>query len=89
MPEIPVAPAIVAEHEMAGVRKALARLPADQREVLLLHHCWGYSFREIAHTLGIRGTTAKVRAHRGLAKLRELLGRSPVTAAGGPAKSTG
>jgi RNA polymerase sigma factor (sigma-70 family) len=38
--------------ERAGVRRALARLPDRQRDCLLLRHS-GYSYAEIADTLGI------------------------------------
>ncbi len=57
-----------------AVRGALGTLPEDQREVLLLHHVWGFSFAEIGQTLGIRAGAAKVRSHRALARLRKLLG---------------
>jgi DNA-directed RNA polymerase specialized sigma24 family protein len=50
------------------------RLPSDGREALLLHHVWGFSFVEIGGLLGIRGGTAKLRAHRALTALRSLLG---------------
>lgn len=45
-------------------------LKPSLRESLLLHHVWGFSFKEIGRILGVRETTAKVRAHRGLEKLR-------------------
>jgi RNA polymerase sigma factor (sigma-70 family) len=38
--------------ERAGVRRTLARLPARQRDCLLLRHS-GYSYAEIADTLGV------------------------------------
>lgn len=61
------------------VREALGRrldyLTEAQREALLLHHVWGYSFGEIAERLGIHVSTAKVRAHRGVARLRDAYGR--------------
>ena len=57
-----------------AVRGALGKLPEDQRELLLLHHVWGFSFAEIGQTLGIRANAAKVRSHRAIARLRKLLG---------------
>lgn len=60
--------------ERDGLRRSLARLPVSRREPLLLHHVWGFSFREIAGMLGLREVTAKVRSHRGLADLRQMLG---------------
>jgi len=55
------------------IHKALAELPGEGREALLLHHFWGFSFQEIGAILGIRAGTAKVRAHRGLKRLRKAL----------------
>ena len=55
------------------VRRALADVPADQREALLLHHVEGWSFAEIAARLGIRVNAAKTRAFRGMKKMREQL----------------
>lgn len=55
------------------VRNALDQLPAGQREAILLHRWEGLSFGEIAEAVGISETAAKVRAHRGYERLRELL----------------
>jgi RNA polymerase sigma-70 factor (ECF subfamily) len=56
-----------------GVRRALAGVPRDQREALLMHHVGGWSFAEIAARLGIRVNAAKTRAFRGMKKMREQL----------------
>ena len=53
---------------------ALDRIPNDQREVIELHWLAGLSFPELAESIGITVAAAKVRAHRGYVKLRELLG---------------
>ncbi len=66
-----------------SVTWALARLPADQREVIELHWFGELSFPEPAGSLGIGVAAAKVRAHRGYVKLRELLGEG-VGPAGNP-----
>lgn len=55
------------------VQDALAQLPEDQRESVLLHHVEGFSFKEIADMLNLRESAVKVRAHRGYEKLRTLL----------------
>ncbi len=73
LPDLPV-PAVgegVADREW--VRKAVAVLPEDRREPLLLHHVWGFSFKEIAGLLGIREGAAKVRAHRARKQLQDFL----------------
>jgi RNA polymerase sigma-70 factor (ECF subfamily) len=55
------------------VRNALFQLSSDQREILWLHHAWGMSFREISGILGIGRSAAKLRAHRAIKILREIL----------------
>ena len=57
-----------------AVETALAKLPPDQREAVVLHKLQELSFEEIAAVLGISVGAAKVRAHRGYQRLRELLG---------------
>jgi RNA polymerase sigma-70 factor (ECF subfamily) len=55
------------------IRVALTRLAEGRREALVLHHILGMSFREVGAVLGISEGAAKVRAHRALAELRELM----------------
>ena len=55
------------------VRRALAKLPPDRAEVLLLHHVWGFTFDEIGKILGIRSGAARVRASRAMGAVRGLL----------------
>jgi RNA polymerase sigma-70 factor (ECF subfamily) len=55
------------------IRRALRRVPQDQREALLMHHVQGWSFVEIAARLGIRVNAAKTRAFRGMKKMRDHL----------------
>ena len=62
----------IAERE--ALKRALSLLSSGQREVLLMHHAWGFSFKEIGGILGILRTTAKLRAHRGMKNLRRILG---------------
>ena len=59
-----------------GLRKgqALALVSENRREALLLHHIWGFTFREIGDMLGITERAAKLRAFRGIQTLREVLG---------------
>ena len=56
-----------------AVQEALMRLPFEQREAVVLHKMQELSFEEIAGALGITVSAAKVRAHRGYHRLRELL----------------
>jgi RNA polymerase sigma factor (sigma-70 family) len=56
-----------------AVQRALAELPEGQRIPIVLHRFEGMSFAEIAEAMGLTETAVKVRAHRGYARLRELL----------------
>lgn len=57
------------------VQRALEQLPEGQRIPIVMHRFEGMSFAEIAEALGLTETAVKVRAHRGYARLRELLAR--------------
>lgn len=56
-----------------AVQDALMQLPVEQREAVVMHKLHDLSFAEIATALGISIGAAKVRAHRGYSRLRELL----------------
>ena len=56
-----------------AVQRALAQLPEGQRIAIVLHRFEGLGFAEIAESLGLTESAVKVRAHRGYARLRELL----------------
>lgn len=53
---------------------ALAQLPPEAREVVLLRDVQGLSTREAAEVLGVSEGAVKVRLHRAHARLRELVG---------------
>lgn len=77
LPEIPVAPEIEGLGDRDAVWGAIARLPAARREPVVLHHVLGMSFKEVGAVLGITEGAAKVRSHRGLVELRELMLAAP------------
>jgi RNA polymerase sigma-70 factor (ECF subfamily) len=54
---------------------ALSQLPETQREAVELIHLKELSLREAARASGTSVGAMKVRAHRGRARLREILGR--------------
>ncbi len=66
------------QHRDAGLQRALLaalnRLPMEQRQAVTLHQLEGFSFAEVADIVGCSRAAAKVRAHRGYRRLRELLG---------------
>jgi RNA polymerase sigma-70 factor (ECF subfamily) len=79
----PIEPLVAAQAEvdddlsrawLAGcVRDALDRLPADQRDAVVLAYFGGRTFRQVAVDLSIPEGTAKSRLRLGLAKLDALL----------------
>jgi RNA polymerase sigma-70 factor (ECF subfamily) len=58
----------------ARLRAALERLPAEQREVFVLHEETGLNLEEIGALTGVGMETAKSRLRYALAKLRQSLG---------------
>lgn len=66
--------------ELLDLEAALARLPEEQRSVLLLVALEGMRYEEIAATLGIPPGTVMSRLSRGRERLRELLAAPPQTA---------
>jgi RNA polymerase sigma-70 factor (ECF subfamily) len=49
---------------------AVAALPVEQREAVVLHHVLGFSLREVAEVVGVPEGTAASRLGRGVAQLR-------------------
>lgn len=72
-PEPSVDPALSDPLQRKRIETAFAQLPAQQRECVLLHKVEGLCFEEIAQMLDITSTAARIRAHRGYERLRELL----------------
>ena len=56
-----------------AVRRAIARLPEDQREIVILRDIDGYSYDEIADMLSLGIGTVKSRINRARTKLKSLL----------------
>jgi len=72
-PEVAVPPEVETLGSAEEIRHAVAGLKPERAEALLLHHEWGFSFREIAGMLGISAEAARARASRGIADLRQIL----------------
>jgi len=64
------------EIDPLDVSRALTRLPAEQREVVVLHLVEGLSFREIGRATGVATFTAASRYRLALARMRRTLGPS-------------
>jgi len=64
---------IVCNEQLQQLNSAMAELPYDQREVIMLHFQAGITFRAIGRSLGISANTAKSRYRYGLDNLRSIL----------------
>jgi RNA polymerase sigma-70 factor, ECF subfamily len=63
----------VAYLEAERARKLLARLPVNQRELLVLRVVSGLSAEETGHALGMSAGAVRVAQHRALARLRAIV----------------
>jgi RNA polymerase sigma-70 factor (ECF subfamily) len=73
LPDV-VAPQQSDPAEMRDIHSALAKLPVDQREVLLLVAIEGLRYREAADALGLPVGTVMSRLARAREKMQDLLG---------------
>ena len=64
---------IICNEQLQQLSSAMAQLPYDQREIILLHHQAAMTFRAIAESLGISNNTVKSRYRYGFDKLRLIL----------------
>ncbi|MBN2132239.1 MAG: sigma-70 family RNA polymerase sigma factor [Sedimentisphaerales bacterium] len=64
---------IIDNERLTKLNDALAQLPYEQREVVVLHLQGGLKFRNIAASQGVSINTAMSRYRYGLGKLRSLL----------------
>jgi RNA polymerase sigma-70 factor (ECF subfamily) len=60
-------------HARRRVESALRQVPADGRRAFLLHHLFGFSFKEVAAKMGIKPGAAKIRSSRAASFMRSLL----------------
>jgi len=88
MPELVQQPGTDAVDDRELVRQALDRLPARQREVLLLRYYEDLSEAEIATRLGCAPGTVKSSAARALRALRDMLPEYAVQGVGSAGTAT-
>lgn len=63
---------MMCNEQLQQLGDAMAQLPYDQREIIMLHFQAGMTFRTIGKSLGISVNTAKSRYRYGLDKLRSI-----------------
>ncbi len=64
---------MIYDEKIASVRGLLDKLPFEQREVVILRHYAGLSFKEISKMLDININTALGRMHYAILKMREMV----------------
>ena len=72
--EQPPVEALVLEEQVRRLEAGLRTLEADERQVLVLRHYSGLSFKEIADIMEAPLGTVLARSHRALIKLRQRIG---------------
>jgi DNA-directed RNA polymerase specialized sigma24 family protein len=60
-------------HARQQVELVLKQVPSDRRRAFVLHHLFGFSFKEIGARLGIKPGAAKIRSSRAANVMRALL----------------
>lgn len=61
--------------EKLSLKQALARLSAEDREIVILHYCQGYTSKEIGEILDINDATVRSKIMRSGEKMRKFLGK--------------
>ena len=79
----------VAAEEHRELREAIARLPEDQQEALVMTQLEGVSYEEAARRLGVSEGTVKSRVNRAKAKLKEWLSENGELSPGNNVKQSG
>ncbi|MGE0821236.1 MAG: RNA polymerase sigma factor [Candidatus Binatia bacterium] len=64
---------LIIKERQVLVNRAIAQLPMEFREVLILYHTGQLSYEETAHLLELPVGTVRSRLHRGREQLKELL----------------
>ena len=59
--------------EKIGLKNALMKLSEDEREIIILHYCNGYTSKEISLMLTLNENTVRSKISRGTAKLKKEL----------------
>lgn len=70
--DMPVSAKLEAAEDVQQLHRALAQLPDDQREILVLTRFQEMKYSEAADVLGLTESNAKVKAHRAIKQLRDI-----------------
>lgn len=64
---------IMEQQDIRGLETALGALPVDLREAVVLRYMQELPFDDVASSLGVSLSAAKMRVYRGLEKLRKVM----------------
>jgi RNA polymerase sigma-70 factor (ECF subfamily) len=59
--------------EKLSLKQALAQLSPEEREIVILHYCQGYTSKEISEILEIKDSTVRSKIMRSGEKMRKFL----------------
>lgn len=59
--------------EKLSLRQALLALPCEEREIVILHYCHGYTSKEIGEIFGMKDATVRSKIMRSGEKMRKFL----------------
>lgn len=59
--------------EKLSLKQALAQLSSEEREIVILHYCQGYTSKEIAEILEMKDSTVRSKIMRSGEKMRKFL----------------
>ena len=59
--------------DVSGLLRAVAALPREQREAVVLHHVLGFTLKEVAEIVGTPEGTVASRLGRGVAVIRQTM----------------
>ena len=65
---------MIRDEDQERIRLAVQRMPARQREIVLLRYAGEMSFRDVARVMGISEGAARMRVNRALRRLAEEMG---------------
>lgn len=65
--------ALELKEDLARLEKALARITTENREALILRYRYDLSFKEIARVFDISLSAAKMRVHRGMEQVKQVM----------------
>lgn len=61
--------------EKLSLRQALLQLSSDEREIVILYYCQGYTSKEISEILGLKDSTVRSKIMRSGEKMRKFLNK--------------